>query len=58
MTVAQIEAPNGRAPHMRRLHARKVLSAFRQGSSWPVLVDTSEQRVFTKLRFSPFSAPF
>ena len=35
---------------MRRVQARKVLSAFRQGSSWPVLVDTGEQRVFTKLR--------
>ncbi len=35
---------------MRRVQAQKVLSAFRQGSSWPVLVDTGEQRVFTKLR--------
>jgi len=26
------------------------LSAFRQGSSWPVIVDTGEQRLVTKLR--------
>ena len=35
---------------MRRVQARKVLSAFRQGSSWPVLVETGQERVFTKLR--------
>jgi HipA-like protein len=35
---------------MRRVRARQVLSAFRQGSSWPVIVDTGEQRIFTKLR--------
>ena len=35
---------------MRRVRARKVVSAFRQGSSWPVLVDTGEQKLFTKLR--------
>jgi len=34
---------------MRRVRARQVLSAFRQGSSWPVLIDTGEERVFTKL---------
>jgi len=34
---------------MRRVQARRVLSAFRQGSSWPVIVDTGAQRVFTKL---------
>ena len=35
---------------MRRLRVRQVLSAFRQGSSWPVLVDTGERRIVTKLR--------
>lgn len=35
---------------MRRLRAQRVLSAVRQGSSWPVVVDTGGQRVFTKLR--------
>ena len=35
---------------MLQLKARKVLSAFRQGSSWPVLVETGTRRVFTKLR--------
>src|SRR4051794_24981303 len=34
---------------MRRVRGRQVLSAFRQGSSWPVLVDTGDERVFTKL---------
>jgi len=34
---------------MRRVRARQILSAYRQGSSWPVLVDTGEERVFTKL---------
>jgi|SRR6187402_194671 len=34
---------------MRRVHARQVLSAFRQGSSWPVIVDTGNERIFTKL---------
>ncbi|HYQ04275.1 MAG TPA: HipA family kinase [Polyangiaceae bacterium] len=34
---------------MRRVRARQVLSAFRQGSSWPVLVEADGQRVFTKL---------
>jgi hypothetical protein len=34
---------------MRRVRARQVLSAFRQGSSWPVIVDTGAERVFTKL---------
>jgi len=34
---------------MRRVRARQVLSAFRQGSSWPVLIDTGAERVFTKL---------
>jgi hypothetical protein len=44
---------------MRRLRARQVLSAFRQGSSWPVLVDTGEQRVVTKLRANAHgTAPF
>lgn len=35
---------------MRRLLARQVLSAFRQGSSWPLIVDTGERRLVTKLR--------
>ena len=35
---------------MRSVEARQILSAFRQGSSWPVLVDTGQERVFTKLR--------
>jgi hypothetical protein len=34
---------------MQRVQARKVLSAFRQGSSWPVIVDAGARRVFTKL---------
>jgi hypothetical protein len=34
---------------MQRVWAQKVLSAFRQGSSWPVIVDTGKRRVFTKL---------
>lgn len=34
---------------MRRVRARQVLSAFRQGSSWPVIVDTGTERLFTKL---------
>ena len=34
---------------MQRVQAKKVLSAFRQGSSWPVMVDTGARRVFTKL---------
>jgi hypothetical protein len=34
---------------MRRVRARQVLSAFRQGSSWPVVVDTGVERLFTKL---------
>jgi len=37
---------------MRRVRASRVLSAFRQGSSWPVIIDTGEQRVFTKLHAS------
>lgn len=37
---------------MRRVQARRVLSAYRQGSSWPVLVETATggERIFTKLR--------
>lgn len=35
---------------MRRVRARRVLSAFPQGSSWPVVVDAGEARLFTKLR--------
>ena len=35
---------------MLRIKAKKVLSAFRQGSSWPVLVEAEKRRVFTKLR--------
>jgi hypothetical protein len=34
---------------MQRVQAKRVLSAFRQGSSWPVLVDAGTRRVFTKL---------
>jgi len=34
---------------MRRVRARQVLSAFRQGSSWPVIVDAGNERLFTKL---------
>jgi len=34
---------------MRRVRARQVLSAFRQGSSWPVIVDTGTERIFSKL---------
>ena len=34
---------------MRRVRARQVLSAFRQGSSWPVIVDTGSEHLFTKL---------
>jgi hypothetical protein len=30
--------------------ARRVLSAFRQGSSWPVLIDTGAERLVVKLR--------
>jgi hypothetical protein len=33
-----------------QLKAQKVLSAFRQGSSWPVLVAAGPRRIFTKLR--------
>jgi hypothetical protein len=35
---------------MRQVRAQRVLSAFRQGSSWPVVVDTGSERLFTKLR--------
>ena len=35
---------------MRQVRAQRVISAFRQGSSWPVLVDTGQERLFTKLR--------
>jgi hypothetical protein len=35
---------------MLRVPALKVLSAFPEGSSWPVIVDTGVRRVFTKLR--------
>jgi hypothetical protein len=34
---------------MRQVRAQRVLSAFRQGSSWPVVVDTGHERVVTKL---------
>ncbi|MES1179459.1 MAG: HipA family kinase [Myxococcales bacterium] len=34
---------------MRQVRAQRVLSAFRQGSSWPVVVDTGQERVVTKL---------
>ena len=35
---------------MRVLRAQRVLSAVRQGSSWPVIVDAGQERIFTKLR--------
>lgn len=35
---------------MKLLRARKVLSADRRGSSWPVLVETDDGVIFTKLR--------
>lgn len=35
---------------MRVIEARRVLSADKRGSSWPVVVDTDEGRWFTKLR--------
>jgi HipA-like protein len=38
-----------RVDDMRRVRALQVLSAFRQGSSWPVLIDTGSERLFTKL---------
>ena len=41
---------------MRRVRARQVLSAFRQGSSWPVLVDTGSDRIFTKLHATAHGA--
>lgn len=34
---------------MRQVRAQRVLSAFRQGSSWPVVVDTGHERLVTKL---------
>ena len=41
---------------MRRVRARQVLSAFRQGSSWPVIVDTGTERIFTKLHATAHGA--
>ncbi|MEI9952543.1 MAG: HipA family kinase [Pseudomonadota bacterium] len=41
---------------MRRVRARQVLSAFRQGSSWPVLIDTGDERIFTKLHATAHGA--
>jgi len=41
---------------MRRVRASRVLSAFRQGSSWPVIVDTGTERVFTKLHATAHGA--
>jgi len=41
---------------MRRVVARQVLSAFRQGSSWPVVVDTGTERLFTKLHATAHGA--
>jgi hypothetical protein len=41
---------------MRRVRARQVLSAFRQGSSWPVIVETGNERIFTKLRATAHGA--
>ncbi|MET0794192.1 MAG: HipA family kinase [Polyangiaceae bacterium] len=35
---------------MRQVTAQRVLSAFRQGSSWPVIVDTGHERLVVKLR--------
>ena len=35
---------------MRQVRAQRVLSAFRQGSSWPLIVDTGDERLVTKLR--------
>src|SRR3954469_17354086 len=35
---------------MQILDARRVLSADRRGSSWPVLVETDHGIIFTKLR--------
>jgi hypothetical protein len=35
---------------MRLVRAQRVVSAFRQGSSWPVVVDTGQERLVTKLR--------
>jgi hypothetical protein len=35
---------------MQRMKAKRVLSAFREGSSWPLLVEAETRRVFTKLR--------
>jgi len=41
---------------MRRVRARQVLSAFRLGSSWPVLIDTGNERIFTKLHATAHGA--
>ena len=35
---------------MQILDARRVLSADRRGSSWPVLAETDHGIIFTKLR--------
>jgi hypothetical protein len=35
---------------MKILDARRVLSADRRGSSWPVFVETDDRTWFTKLR--------
>lgn len=35
---------------MRQVQAQRVVSAFKQGSSWPVVVDTGQERLVTKLR--------
>jgi len=41
---------------MRLVRARQVVSAFRQGSSWPVIVDTGTERIFTKLHATAHGA--
>ena len=42
--------PSGANPHVRIVDARRILSADRRGSSWPVLVDAGGGPWFTKLR--------
>jgi len=41
---------------MRRVRAQQVLSAFRQGSSWPVIIDAGGERIFTKLHATAHGA--
>jgi HipA-like protein len=54
--LARLDVPPYPAANMRRVRARQILSAFRQGSSWPVVVDTGSERLFTKLRATAHGA--